>query len=407
MSINDTEKDFQQKLRGIFQKMGIPEDPTEDFYGGIRYDFCYGLRMQFPASLVPKKYRLKIADLDTGLIMADEVVESGEYFVAKWRYFLRYGIEITLPDGKVVNTEFDGFGKKIVINIPVRTMGDSIAWFACMDAFRQKHGCDLYICMPEYVAELFRQEYPEIHFITDAERRQMKPYAVYTMGIWMDDAEHCNSPADYRQCSLHHYGAHILGMDIRDADTPPRVTMAKLAEPVTEPYVCISSYGSGLCKNWMNPNGWPKVVKLLKEKKYRVLDIDRQQTYGSGIHYTHIPREAEDFTGDFSLSQRAALISGAEFFIGLPSGLSWLAWCCGVPVVLISGFSLPETEFYTPYRVINRHVCHGCYADTSVRFVPEEFDWCPRHKNTSRHYECTRGITAEMVINEIRKITTI
>jgi autotransporter strand-loop-strand O-heptosyltransferase len=41
------------------------------------------------------------------------------------------------------------------------------------------------------------------------------------------------------------------------------------------------------------------------------------------------------------------LLRHASFFIGLGSGLSWLAWASGIPVVLISGFSLPNSEFYT------------------------------------------------------------
>lgn len=39
------------------------------------------------------------------------------------------------------------------------------------------------------------------------------------------------------------------------------------------------------------------------------------------------------------------LLHHASFFIGLSSGLSWLAWATHIPVVLISGFTLPVSEF--------------------------------------------------------------
>jgi autotransporter strand-loop-strand O-heptosyltransferase len=135
-----------------------------------------------------------------------------------------------------------------------------------------------------------------------------------------------------------------------------------------------------------------------------VLDIDLNSKQVNGIFHNAIPRNAEDFTGDIPLRERAELISGADFFIGLGSGLSWLAWCCNVPVVLISGFSMPFSEFFTPYRVINYNVCHGCYSDTRYKLNPQEYDWCPKHKGTSRHFECTRGITPEMVIEKIKQI---
>ncbi|MEJ0003708.1 MAG: hypothetical protein WDN30_09295 [Pararobbsia sp.] len=36
--------------------------------------------------------------------------------------------------------------------------------------------------------------------------------------------------------------------------------------------------------------------------------------------------------------ERARWLKHAAFFVGLSSGLSWLAWAAGTPVVLISGF---------------------------------------------------------------------
>ena len=35
-----------------------------------------------------------------------------------------------------------------------------------------------------------------------------------------------------------------------------------------------------------------------------------------------------------------------------------------------------------------------------------DFLWCPRHKGTDRHFECTRLISAEQVITTIKKIPT-
>ena len=118
------------------------------------------------------------------------------------------------------------------------------------------------------------------------------------------------------------------------------------------------------------------------------------------------PEGAEDFTGDIPLQERINLIKDADFFIGLSSGLSWLAWCCKVPVVMISGFTHPTNEFETPYRVINYHTCHSCWNDMRLDFDHFDFLWCPRHKGTDRHFECTKLISAEQVITTIKKIPT-
>lgn len=79
-----------------------------------------------------------------------------------------------------------------------------------------------------------------------------------------------------------------------------------------------------------------------------MLCIDRRARHGQGFVWNHIPYGAEDFTGDIPLQERVDLLRHASFFIGLGSGLSWLARAAGIPVVLISGFSLPNSEFHTP-----------------------------------------------------------
>ena len=113
---------------------------------------------------------------------------------------------------------------------------------------------------------------------------------------------------------------------------------------------------------------------------------------------------AEDFTGQIPLQERIDLLYHADFFIGLSSGLSWVANGVGKPVIMISGFTLPFNEFKTPYRLINYHVCNGCWNDTTVTFDHHDFEWCPRHKGTERQFECSRFITPDAVCRMIDKL---
>jgi autotransporter strand-loop-strand O-heptosyltransferase len=111
-----------------------------------------------------------------------------------------------------------------------------------------------------------------------------------------------------------------------------------------------------------------------------------------------------DETGDRPLRERARWLKHAEFFIGLSSGLSWLAWAMRIPVVMISGVTHPLNEFVTPYRVINYHACNSCWNDPLAAFDRSDFLTCPRHKHTPRQFECSRLITAEQVKQTIRRI---
>ena len=145
-------------------------------------------------------------------------------------------------------------------------------------------------------------------------------------------------------------------------------------------------------------------MDYLKKLGYRVLCIDRNRTNPIGDYRNEMPAGAEDFTGNLPLQQRIDLLGHADFFIGLSSGLSWLAWGAGTPVIMISGFSLPQTEFYTPYRVIQYHSCYGCWNDVTVEMLTKDKLYCPRHQGTKRMYECSRFITPEYVCKVIDRL---
>ncbi|MEB3037479.1 glycosyltransferase family 9 protein, partial [Capnocytophaga ochracea] len=95
---------------------------------------------------------------------------------------------------------------------------------------------------------------------------------------------------------------------------------------------------------WNNPDGWRLVVRYLKEIGYRVICIDQKPVHGTGLMWNHIPHGVEDETGNRPLSERARWLRHADFFVGLSSGLSWLAWAMGTPVVMISGFTSATNE---------------------------------------------------------------
>ena len=96
-------------------------------------------------------------------------------------------------------------------------------------------------------------------------------------------------------------------------------------------------------------------------------------------------------------------IGNSEFFIGLSSGLSWLAWALGKKVFMISNFSEAGHEF-SCYRLTNTNVCHGCWNNPDFKFDKGDWEWCPINKGTDKQFECQKSITPQMVIDEIKKL---
>jgi len=98
-----------------------------------------------------------------------------------------------------------------------------------------------------------------------------------------------------------------------------------------------------------------------------------------------------------------SVIHHSEFFIGLSSGISHLAWALNKKVIMIAGFTDKNHEFEC-IRPYNDKVCTGCWNNKNFKFDKGDYDWCPIWKGYDRQYECQKSITPEMVIEEIKKL---
>ncbi len=358
---------------------------------GIRYDFNFGARLSLPEG----DYRARLRDADTGNVLF-EVARGGVAIQSSKRYFVRFGLEVWDGAGTIVfRHDYDARGREVLVTLPVGTLGDSMGWFPYAVRFQQVHGCRLTVALAERLIPVFAAAYPDVTLITHEQVDASRYYATYNIGLFFDDAACEWQPTDFRHVGLHRTAGYILGVDPTEA--PPTLILPDESRPIDEPYVCIAVQASTHAKKWVNPHGWHELVTWLKAQGYRVVCIDRERVHGAGLAHTHIPHGAEDETGDRPLAERARWMRHASAFIGVSSGLAWLAWAVRCPVVMISGFTHPNNEFATPGRVVNWHVCNSCWNDVRHRFDHNDFLWCPRHKGTERAFECTRSITAEQV----------
>ena len=375
------------------------ELPTQLGPHGIRFDFNDGCRVMVPEGEHP--WRIRLSDIDTGNVLFETTLKSGRVNTTK-RYFVRVRLEVFDGDQLAFRHDYSAADRDVLIQLPVGTLGDPIGWFPYAVKFKEKHGCRLTCLMGEKIIPLFRASYPDIDFVTAGGIDVSRFYATYSVGLFFDDKDAVFQPCDFRFVGLHRTAGYILGVD--PEEEAPRVTLDDDTRPIAEPYVCIAVQSTTQCKYWNNPHGWRDVVRYLRDAGYRVICIDLKATHGHGLVWNHIPNGAEDETGERPLQERARWLKHADFFVGLSSGLSWLAWAVGTPVVMISGFTHPTNEFATPYRVINYHACNSCWNDPHHRFEHQNFMYCPRLKDTPRQFECTRLITSEQVTSTIATI---
>ncbi len=376
--------------------------PTQAGPSGIKFDFNMGCRVVVPPREGDAKWRVRLRDMDTGNTLFDTTLAQGFVNSSK-RWFVRFRIEIW--DGEEAKPgfvpsfthDYDARDRPVLIQFPVGTLGDTMGWFPYAARFAAVHGCQLTCAMSALIIPLFRDAYPHITLIPHEEVEPNRYYASYCLGLFFDDTEHVWQPTDFRAVGLHRTAGYILGVD--PAEAAPVIRLPDEGRPIPDRYVCIGVQSSSQCKYWNNPQGWRAVVGRLKERGYRVICIDQKPVHGAGIVWTAIPHGAEDETGDRPLVERARWLRHADGFVGLSSGLAWLAWAAGCKVLMISGFTHPLNEFATPWRVHNWHACNSCWNDPALRFDHKDFLWCPRHAGTPRQFECTRLITSEHVLS--------
>ena len=389
------ELDQEHFIRTAKSSHWAPEGILEsELYGetgfeGLKLDFNFGLRLDIPEG----NFHVKISDFDTGKIFFDNDVSGGRLFSAE-RYFIRWHVEIFLDNKKFFTHTLNLEGQPVAIKFISDALGDMLAFMPYLREFKKIHNCDLYLFPHDNLRELVTQLYPDISLIDKLD--SSKTYATYYLA--MITAPTLEWPVDTRRMSMTRIGGTLLGINY----LPPKAVFEPTEPPVTnEPYVCIGIQARNARKSWHWPDGWDIVVNYLKSLGYRVFCIDKNAEQTNDGFNIRKPEGAEDFTGERPLLERANMLYHAEFFIGLGSGLSWLADAVGCPVVMICGFSQDWCEFYTPYRVANRRVCNGCLNDVRTVFFDS---LCPYHKNTPREMECQKKIPPSMVIDAIERL---
>jgi autotransporter strand-loop-strand O-heptosyltransferase len=285
-------------------------------------------------------------------------------------------------------------GKRVYISFGSKSLGDTMAWVPYVEEFRLKHKCELIVST--FMNYLFSDQYPDIQFVEPGDV-VMNIHAQYRLGwFYKEDGsvDYDMAPSDYKKQPLQKTATDILGLE--HTEIRPKLKLPNVSK---KKKVGIGFHSTAQSKYWNNPDGWQKVVDYLTSLGYECMIYSKE---GDGYMNNNYPKGVTIFEGG-NLQEVINDLSTCEFFIGLGSGLSWLAWACELPLVLISGFSekWAETTLDT-YRVINESVCHGCF--NSERLDAGDWNWCPLHKNTDRMFECTKRISSDMVIKEINKI---
>jgi len=336
------------------------------------------------------KFDVEILDDETNKSIYNTTLGVNGWGATNIRYYLDYKINIKHNDKLLIAHKIDLNDKNVLIQFDSKSMGDTLAWIPYVEEFRKKHNCNIYCST--FWNNFFIGKYSDIIFIKPGDSVQ-NLYARYTLG-WYQPIDFNRNPIDYRKQPMQKAASDILGLEYKEIK--PDIRIPDGVRPIEEKYVCVAQFSTANTKHWQYPcknsnKGWQMIVDWLNAQGYKVMVISKQKTKLKNII---------DKTGDFPIEHRINELKHCEFYIGVGSGLSWLAWAIGKKVVMISGFSNPICEFQSNnINVHNYNVCNGCF--NRHFFDRGDWNWCPEHKNTDRQFECSINITPKMITDRI------
>lgn len=324
---------------------------------------------------------------NTNELIYNIALKNNNWARANKKYFINWKLKVS-GDCEYIH-EYNAINKNVLISFESKSVGDTLAWIPYVDEFRKKHGCNT-ICST-FHNNLFKAGYPNIKFVEPGSVIK-DIYAHYRIGYYITKESYDNDkhPNDPRKIPLQKIASDILGLEYKEIKPSLNKSNITKSNKVT-----IGFHSTAQCKYWNNPNGWQEVVDYLLSKGYEPIIISKEEDGYMGNHFpagiTHM--------GNLDLSDTLKIIQESQFFIGLSSGLSWLAWANDTPTIIISGFSEKQLEPQNNvWRVINENVCNSCLNEFS--FDPGNWNWCPRNKV----FECSKMISSSDVIEQINKI---
>jgi autotransporter strand-loop-strand O-heptosyltransferase len=316
----------------------------------------------------------KVQFLDEkGSIAYENTIKANSWVKLNRQYYTRWTAKVWQNGELIYSNTLDLEGKEVLITIDSKALGDTMAFIPYCEAFQEKHKCK--VTVSTFWNKIL--DYPNLKLIEPGQ--SIGCYAMYHLGYFHDSDK---EPVPANKVPLQQSACNILGLDYVELVPKVKVNRERLD---LGRYVAIATNSTAQCKFWQR-HDWQILINHLYSKGYRVINVSRETN----------PFDNCEPILNTSIEYTMQVIAGAEFMVGLSSGLSWLSFAIGTHVVLISNFTAVDYEFTTNCtRIVNPKVCHDCWSDHKLD--ASQWNWCPRNQN----FICHTSITAQMVIDKL------
>jgi autotransporter strand-loop-strand O-heptosyltransferase len=291
---------------------------------------------------------------------------------------------------------------RALVEIQSNALGDTIGAMAIIDKWRKENNKDVTVI--SNFSDLFKSSYPNLNIYNKKTDIQYST----NDGVWIvDNITHNEKIFTTYKFEVPLLEGYAQDFGISTDGVELKVDLFKKERPIQSKYVCIAVQSTTQAKYWNNPGAWDELCRMLRKKGLTPVCIDKDYSFGIKGHFNEAPTKAVKKNG-LSLEDTINYLYHCEMFIGLSSGLSWLAQGLKKPTVIISNVTSKDHEYIDDrtLRIYEESVCHGCFH--KYPFDASDWLWCPIYRNDeNKRFICTKAITPESVMDQIEKFYKI
>jgi autotransporter strand-loop-strand O-heptosyltransferase len=273
-------------------------------------------------------------------------------------------------------------GKEILMHFDSFCLGDTICFSAFIDAFLDFHKPKKVI-ISTFFPHLFKSTDDRYEFINANQKLKL------TIDKLLDVGYDKNSLDDTKGGMMY---AAKRTMLLPQETKPGKCPVIPYERKVIPNKIAIAPESLKKIAQWnfFGNYGWQQLVNEIVNSGFVVSNVSYENTMNL--------QNVTGFHGHDDIRVALNEILSSRVFVGLSSGLAWLAWAYNVPVVMISGFTKEHNEFDC-FRVINKFSCNGCF-----NLFQNIQSTCPLFLGTDRENECHKSITPQMIIDKINEV---
>jgi len=273
-------------------------------------------------------------------------------------------------------------GKEILMHFDSFCLGDTICFSAFIDAFLEYHKPKKVI-ISTFFPHLFKSTDDRYEFINANQKLKL------TIDKLLDVGYDKNSLDDTKGGMMY---AAKRTMLLPQETKPGKCPVIPYERKVIPNKIAIAPESLKKIAQWnfFGNYGWQQLVNEIVNSGFVVSNVSYENTMNL--------QNVTSFHGHDDIRVALNEILSSRVFVGLSSGLAWLAWAYDVPVVMISGFTKEHNEFDC-FRVVNKFSCNGCF-----NLFQNIQSTCPLFLGTDRENECHKSITPKMIIDKINEV---